>query len=257
MTGNKPSGIILTDRDRLLLRELGTLRLIDREQARVIGGFRSVTRVNTRLLSLNRAGLLRKFFYGTIAGGRKAIYSLAPKGAALTDSPSGLQRSPGKTLVGDLFVEHQLHLNEIYLLLRYGKLPAATRVRTWRTFSQQISPTVPLIPDAYVELETMQGIRSCFVEVDLGTEPQRIWTQKTTRYLHLALSGEFTRIFHQPQFRVLVIANSLRRLDSIRQTVSKSTDKMFWFSTFEMIQREGFWSTVWFRPTGDLRQSLL
>lgn len=59
------------------------MRVVDREQAIIAGGFNSTTRVNTRLLALTRAGLLRRFFLGTNAGNRKAIYALSHKGAAL------------------------------------------------------------------------------------------------------------------------------------------------------------------------------
>ena len=96
-----------------------------------------------------------------------------------------------------------------------------------------------------------------FLEVDLGTEALSVWEKKTARYLQLALSGEFQKRFRQPQFRVLVVTASERRLGNIRATVAKSTDKIFWFTTFENINRDGFWSPVWLRPTGNQRQSLL
>jgi hypothetical protein len=75
--------------------------------------------------------------------------------------------------------------------------------------------------------------------------------------LQLAVSGEFPKRFRHPQFRVLVIANTERRLANIRSTVAKSTDKIFWFTTFESLNREGFWSPVWLRPAGDQRHSLI
>ena len=96
-----------------------------------------------------------------------------------------------------------------------------------------------------------------FLEVDLGTEALTVWQQKTAYYLQLAVSGEFQKRFRQPQFRVLVVANSERRLRNIRAAIAKSTDKIFWFSTFEHIHRDGFWSPVWLRPTGDQRHSLI
>ena len=258
MAGIRRRGLVLTPRDRHLLRELGTLRLIDREQAKVVAGFGSTTRANTRLLALTRAGFLRQFFFGTIAGGRKALYTLSSKGAVLVDSPTGgIQRGQGTTLAGDLFVEHQLCLNEIHLTLRYRKRPADVHVLGWRSFQKRLSPASPLVPDGYCEWETQNGIRCAFVEVDLGTEGLRIWKQKTANYLRLALSGEFTRLFRQAQFRVLVVTRSERRLQSIREMVAKSTDKIFWFSTFEIIERDGLWSPVWLRPTGDQRHSLL
>jgi hypothetical protein len=96
-----------------------------------------------------------------------------------------------------------------------------------------------------------------FLEVDLGTEALSVWRQKTASYLQLAVSGEFVKRFRQPQFRVLAVANSERRLANIRATIAKSTDKIFWFTTFDVINRDGFWSPGWLRPSGDQRYSLL
>ena len=47
MTGNRP--MIVQTRDLHLLRELSVMRVIDREQAKVVAGFTSTTRANTRL----------------------------------------------------------------------------------------------------------------------------------------------------------------------------------------------------------------
>src|SRR5713226_8540806 len=81
--GNKRRGVVLQERDNHLLRELSVMRVIDREQARVVAGFRSIMLANRRLLALTRAGLLKRFFIGTVAGGKKALYSFSPLGANL------------------------------------------------------------------------------------------------------------------------------------------------------------------------------
>jgi hypothetical protein len=77
---------------------------------------------------------------------------------------------------------------------------------------------------------------------------------KVQAYLQYAVSGDFQS---PSQFRVLVIANSERRLDSIRKVIVSRTEKIFWLSTFDSINREGFWSSVWLRPLGDQRKPLI
>ena len=79
MTGNRRTGVVLQDRDRHLLSEVGLMRIIDRETAKLVAGFGSTTRANTRLRMLTRAGLLRRFFIGTISSGRKAASLSLPK----------------------------------------------------------------------------------------------------------------------------------------------------------------------------------
>lgn len=83
MAGNKRVGLVLQDRDRRLLSELTIMQVIDREQAQVVGGFGSITRANTRLLALTRAGIVKRFFLATVNGGKKAVYSLTKKGSEM------------------------------------------------------------------------------------------------------------------------------------------------------------------------------
>jgi hypothetical protein len=71
------------------------------------------------------------------------------------------------------------------------------------------------------------------------------------------LSGEFLKLVRQPQFRVLIVATTDRRLLHIRAAVAKQTDKIFWLSTFEQIHERGLWSPIWLRPAGEARASLI
>src|SRR3990172_1071091 len=119
--------------------------------------------------------------------------------------------------------------------------PKAVQFHRWINFHEPISKAMPIVPDGYFECISPNGIHPMFLEVDLGTEPKRTWKKKkTTAYLQLAISGEFQHLFHHTQFRVLVVASSERSLKSIRAVVAESTEKIFRFSAFEFINREGF-----------------
>jgi len=255
MSGN--NRLILQPRDLHLLRELSVLRVVDREQAKIVAGFTSTTRVNTRLLRLTRAGLLRRFFLGS-GGGRKAIYALSQKGAQAAEVPCrGPRRPQGALLVADNFVQHQLTVNSIYCTLRYGAIPAPqVTFRQWLGFYQPIVSGLSLIPDGYVEFTTRSGITACFLEVDLGHESLTIWKGKAQNYLALALSGEYQKQFEQERFRVLVVASSERRLHSIRRAVVAVTGKLFWFATLESVGTR-FFDPVWFRSTDSQPKSLI
>jgi hypothetical protein len=248
---------VVQDRDRHLLSELSVMRIIDREMTKVVAGFSTTAAVNMRLLALTRVGLLRRFFVGSVAHGRKAVYTLSPKGTDLIAAKlGGINRPAGRLVVGDSFVAHQTGINQVYLAVKYGLAPGGS-LRRWLSFRQPLSEAIKLIPDAYMELTTGDATRAAFLEVDLGSEALNVWQQKTAWYLQLAVSGEFAKRFHQPQFRVLVVAHSGRRLHNIRSTILKSTDKIFWFATLEDINRDGIWSSIWLRPSGDQRHSLL
>src|ERR1019366_6135877 len=145
MTGNKKRrGLIVQPRDRKLLEELAIMRVVDREQAKIVAGFGSTPRANARLLALTRAGLLRRFFLGS----RKSLYALSEKGAQLADVPlRGPRRKADETLVADFFIE-------------------------------PISKNIRLIPDGYVELVTPRETLAAFLEVDLGHERGPVWKEK-------------------------------------------------------------------------------
>jgi hypothetical protein len=259
MTGNERHGMVIQERDRHLLRELSVMRVIDREQTKIVAGFGSTTRANARLLLLTRAGLLRRFFLGTTGGGKKALYALSAKGAQLVDVPErGPRRRKDESLATDVFVQHQFIVNAVYCALKYRTAPVAgVTCRRWIAFHQPLTSGLRLIPDGYVELTTPEGIVGMFLEVDLGNESLAVWKEKVRNYLQFALSGEYERRFGQSRFRVLVLLNSERRLLSIRKAVSATTDKIFWFASLESVHRDGFFAPVWLRPKGEERLPLI
>jgi hypothetical protein len=253
---NDALNIVVQARDRHLLRELAIARLADGLQARVIAGFGSVSRTNRRLLKLVRAGLLRRFFLGTIAGGAKAVYSLSEKGARLAEVPyRGLRRNNNQVLVADFFVAHQLVVTELYCALKYGEAPlTSVKFRRWVAFQEPLSPALRLIPDGYLEFQTLLEPVASFLEVDLGHERLKVWEQKIRNYIDLALSGTFERQFGVKRFRTLVVAHSSARALSIRKVAASVTDKIFWFSNLGDIRSHGVFGSIWMRPRQDIAQ---
>src|SRR5437588_5216261 len=187
--GNKQRGFVLQERDKHLLRELSLMRVIDREQARVVATFRSIMLANRRLLALTRAGLLRRFFIGTVMGGKKALYSLSALGANLVQLPcTGPRRRNDEAVTVDFFVYHQLGINEIYCALKYHAIPLDdTRLVGWDSFNRPIDSQASLKPDAYFEIQSPQQTVAAFLEFDLGHENLLTWKAKVQKYLRYAL----------------------------------------------------------------------
>lgn len=251
MSGNERNALIVQERDRRLLRELGVLRVADREQVEIVAGFHSTTRANVRLLRLTQAGLLKRFFLGT--SGKKSLYALSAKGAELVQVPlRGPRRRQGETLVADFFIEHQLAVNRLYCTLKFNPIPiAGVTFVAWKSFERAVTEGLSLIPDGYFELAAPTGTVNAFLEVDLGHESLRIWKEKIRNYVQLATSGEYERRFGNTRFRVCVIAHSERRMRSIRGVVAPLTEKLFWLTSLDQIERNGFFGPIWFRPRGD------
>lgn len=249
----KRKGMIVQARDRELLRQLFLMRIADRVQLMLAAGFGSITRINTRLLALHRAGLLRRFFIG-FGAGRKAVYALSRKGAQLIGVPCrGPRQRQNELLAADFSTLHQLTINDVYCRLRFHPIPSpGVQFLDWQTFTEPIANDLRLIPDGYVEFATPGGVVASFLEVDLGTEELKVWKEKAKMYLQLATSGTFARNFKQTRFRVLVLADSARRLKFIREAVAEITPKIFWFATLD----DPFFGPVWLRPTEINHQSL-
>src|SRR5262249_2127617 len=131
MSGSKQKLVVLTDRDRRLLSELSVMRFIDRDLAKVVAGFNSTTRANAGLLLLTEAGYLARTFIGSISGGRKAIYRLSNK--SLTSGATKNSRS-------ELFIQHQLAVNQIYVPIKHETIPVvASEFHRWLSFNQPLS----------------------------------------------------------------------------------------------------------------------
>ena len=161
-------------------------------------------------------------------------------------------------LIADFFVAHQLAINEIYCDLKYRTIPIAeARFEKWMSFYEPLEAATRLIPDGYVEVRTPQKTLAVFLEIDLGNEGLSVWKRKVEMYLQYAISGHFEKRFRQPQFRVLVIVNTERRMRSLQAATLALTDKIFWFSTLDSVTRTGFWSPVWLRAKNGGRQPLL
>jgi hypothetical protein len=259
MSGNRRKGMVVQPRDLHLLRELALMRIIDSELARVVAPFGSVTRANTRLLLLTVAGLVRRIFIGTRAGGKKALYMLSSSGARLIGAPYfGPKRRRDELVVADLFVAHQSQINEIYCGFKYGPAaPLGMQFHRWLAFPKALDRAIALAPDGYVEFDGSSKSFAAFVEVDLSNERLSVWRTKVRNYLQFAASGHYQARFGKKHFFVLVICESRGRMESLRTATASLTDKIFRFSTISSIKQTGLWSPIWLKPNGSEPQALV
>jgi len=256
MAGSDRKVVIPQHRDVHLLHELGIMRVIDRELAKLVAGFGSTTRANVRLLALTKAGFLHRFFWGTVGGARKSLYALSPRGAALAGVPYRRpRRGQDQVLASDSLSAHQLEVNQIYCMLKYRPLPMDAKFIRWVAFQEPVHGT--LIPDGYAEISHADRSFGLFFEVDRGSEGLEVWRSKVQAYLAYAASGAFARQFGQPRFRTLVVTNSESRLTALRMATAALTEKIFRFSTTGRITRETLWRSIWQKPTETERQTLL
>jgi hypothetical protein len=244
-------------RDLVLLKAIAFLRVIDREQARAIGNFNSATRLNYRLAALRSLGLLKQFFVGLGPGTRKAVFCLTKKGAQVAGVPYQRTRFSSDATVGfDPFLIHRVAVGDVYVAVMCKALPEGVRASAWRLFDTPLTANTHLISDGYFELHSGDAARGVFLEMDMGTETARIWKKKVVEYLLFAVSGGFQEHFRIPQFRVLVITTSAKRLQNLTRVISSITPKLFWLTTLEEFKMSGPWAPIWSRPADSNKHSL-
>jgi hypothetical protein len=245
------SGMVLTERDRRLIEAVEAFGIVTREQIARHLRFGSVTRANSVLLRLFRHGYLGRRLQPSLRGTRRLTYFVGPKGHELIGiSPksvdTGRRRWPG---LSDLFVDHQLDLNDVRLTFEHLHHSGYEFVRFLSERELSLM-SLPLVPDGYCEYRIDGKAYAAFLEVDRGTEPRSRWTAKVAAYLQLAYQGMFAEKFGRRFFRVLVTAPSARRVEGIAHEVSKRTDRIFWVGVHGDVLREGPLASVWHRPNG-------
>src|SRR5712692_835797 len=163
-------GMVLTTRDRQILVDLATFSTLTRQQLQRLGHFGSKTRANAVLLRLVRFHYLTCRRQPTVAGNRRAVYMLGPRGLQLlsgaSDSPERQRRR--MKLLSDLFLEHQLLVNDVRLGFHNGGRDV--RLGRWLTDASLRDLRLEIVPDGYAEYETSDGTFAAFIELDRGTE---------------------------------------------------------------------------------------
>jgi DNA-binding PadR family transcriptional regulator len=240
-------------RDVALVTLVAEREALTRRQITEALTFGSTTRANAILLRLVRHGYLTRRWQPTLSGTRRAVYLLGTLGRELVDLPAG--RTMRFRSASDLFLEHRLVLNDVWLALTASK-HEAYRLLRWLDEEHLHKLPLGLVPDGYVEYELERQSFSAFVEADLGTESLTRWQGKTKGYLQLAFSGQFERLFGRRFFRVFVVTTSERRLRNLRTTIAKQTDRVFWFTTREQLGNLGPFALIWSRPKDATLQSL-
>jgi hypothetical protein len=249
-------GMVLTERDRAVLRDVAELELVSRPQFQRRKHFGSRTRANAVLARLVRFGYLATRRQPVVGGSRRVLYHLGPVGQELLgiDSNGNLKGRRMKQL-SDLFIEHHLRTNDVRLGFWVAAHPQYSFDR-WITDAALRPLNLGLVPDGYVEYRHSGLSFAAFVELDLGTETLGRWEGKTREYLKLAYSGAFRSAFKHHYFRVLVITSSPGRLQSLQKTIGRITPKIFWLTTIDDVYRDGPMGLIWHRPQGTTLHSL-
>lgn len=267
--------IALTRRDELILLSVYQNRFMRRDQIqRLYFPRASLPAVNMRLKKLYEHRFLDRLSKPVAIGSAQAVYALSGKGAVTVASILGIDISQvvwkrDHNRVEFLFLEHTLAVSEfkvnLDLALKANKDPKlAFYQREERSLQARVADPrgikkyLVVAPDAFFGLQTAKGKSYFYLEVDLGTESLKRFSEKVMAYKEYWRSGRYTANTGFNHFRVLTVAESEKRLRNlIEATRMTGGKKMFLFTTFDQIKTAGPLSKIWLSPISQTPTSLL
>jgi hypothetical protein len=225
----------LTERDIRLLKDMALSHVLSRDQIVALRYFGSVTRVNTRVRGLRKLGLVRRIETPFFA---QSLYSVSVKAADIV----GERIAPliGPRGESPRFLQHALSVTNVRLaLLQKG-------AEHWR-FEQQLRASFSFAGREFqVRPDGMAIVagKLVAVEVDLGHVAPAKFREKLRAFDLFVTSGECSRQWNSPTFKLLAITTGKARAASLRRLASSHSTFPFECFTFDEcgIARIGGWS---------------
>jgi hypothetical protein len=212
-----------------------------------------------------------------VGGRRPFLYALGQQGVPLVESRMGTARQPVQPRRLDrldhVFVDHdlksaalwanlraQLRGRHAYRFLWLGE--RELRAKRMRVRSPETDYWLPLLPDAYFEVTHPSGDVQCvLVEIDMGTLTLRRFARKVQAFETALETDVFRRHFKRDEFEVIVLTQSRRRLEWLRQTAERVVDGDrhgdYLLATFEALEPTSFATATWCDLDGDEYQGCL
>lgn len=234
--------LAVTERDRRICDLALRFGAVTREQLQRLGLFTSATRAKARLKALTDQGLLAAHPLAVHQRGVRFVYM---PGRLLQP---GRRRSEG---LSPFFVSHQVGLVDIRIAFELR-----TTVRQWMSDKDLAALSLGFIPDGYVEYAKGGASFAAFIEYDRSTESLVRLERKVRDYTTFAFSGRFEQQFHRKYFRLLLVAETTGRVDSLSKTAARVTDRMVRLTTLSALNTYGPLAAIWRRPGGRQLESL-
>lgn len=246
---DKVPPFLLTARDVALLEDvwrfgllttgqMESLRAADADPERRFVSRRTLTR---RLQGLYHHRYLRRIARPLAQGSREPVYVLDHAGArALSLRHGEVTARPPSRLPKAIALDHLLETVQVRVALaaQPASEPQSLRLLEWlpgdkARFRAAIEvpgerrQNVSIVPDAGFILRAGGMRHYCFLEVDRGTEAQRILAAKCRAYAAYWMEGGFARDFGVPRelgFWVLFVSPSARRTQTILKAAEAAGD---------------------------------
>lgn len=268
----QPPAMVLTERDRAIVRAVHRYRLLSRAQVE-----RLLFSPSRRSICVKRLG--RLFHHGYLGRIRLPlkpgevnalpVYHLAREGVALVAEELGVPARglPSAPEVGPYFLYHALAINDVRIAIEQAAPPEA--LEKWldeRHLGRKLnrdyvrivdrddrSRSVPVIADAYFVLRVRdRGRTACFLELDRSTEDNvNRWRSKVLAYRAYVATGKYRARYDTDSLRILTVTQTAARLTNLKRTteeVGREMASRFLFTTFEQVTPAQVLSApIWWR----------
>ncbi|KAA3595841.1 MAG: hypothetical protein DWQ06_16615 [Calditrichaeota bacterium] len=277
--GETPPKIILQKRDIDLLEALGKYRYLTTSQiSKLIFPGKHEQGARRRLTKLYHNKYIDRLFLesGFVLG--EAVYFLDRDGYKVIVQERGYEGNFQKKnrQVKPIFLRHTIdeiefrlaleksvsELEHIELVKWYSEYDMKDSHATKRKdkyfiydeiFDPNTTKVISVYPDSLFVLGSSGREALYFLEVDRGTESSKKIIEKMRTYYLYFLSNKFSKYANVKRFKVLLVAHSHRRAESLRSNVQGSLGiENFLFSNKETIKKKDLLKKkIWFTGDGD------
>jgi hypothetical protein len=254
----KQSRLVLTDRDREIIRTVYRFRFLSSSQLADMF-FPSKSKADRRLRELFDHGYLDRIDRPTTSGKSELIYALWKEGASVLCAKQGITKGdlnwkPTRNNIRLERLQHELDIVSFHLAMERSvtETPGVSWLfwqdrqeivnqKSWELSNVGSSKggKLKLIPDAFFGLQTPKGKTIFFLEVDRGTEAPRVFREKLLAY-QLAFERELVqKTTGLKAFRVLTLTPDERRLQALSKLAAVVRHPLlFWFSTVDRLESD-------------------
>lgn len=261
----KQSRLVLTDRDREIIRVVYQFRFLTSNQL-TEKFFSSKSKADRRLRELFDHGYLDRIDRPTVSGKSELIYALWKKGAEILCAQHDLSKSElnwksSRNNIRPDRIDHELEVVSFHLAMDKSVKSTSSiswlfwqdrreivSNKTWDLLNagENKSGKLKLIPDAFFGLQTPKGKTVFFLELDRGTESPRVFRQKLLIYQIAFERGLIQKETGLKAFRVLIIVPHEQRLKVLLNPANTNYPLLFWSTPIENLRRQNILTeSIW------------
>ena len=258
-------------RDIDVLLSINRYRLLSQSQIQLLH-FPSKNTAQVRFQHLWQHGFLRRLFSGGFLTS-EALYTLDTKGKQLLQIQNGIEgkdiRIYKGTTINPLTIDHTLSLTSIRICADLSAKDTHFTVSKWMDDIETKADfdrieidqkLIPIVPDAYFEIEANGQTFRFFLEYDNGTEPLKTIQRKMRAYQLYLQTGKVERRYKSTKIRILFLVkpNRIERLQNFQKLAAALPfSAYFWFSDTETIKQNFFISPAWLSGKSATLQGLI